>query len=1617
MGFATLRIGVSFELANPQSGLHFATADHIRFPYRWAHAHSSDLRSIMPCLDNLRDKGTWDLEFVVPRTVERYNGADLETHDTVVVCSGDLLEQLVHPSDSRLKVVHYSVPAPISARSIAFAVGPFEAHSINGWKAKPRHLEAGTDDAGQPLDSGGTLFVLPGRSQDGSTDLRFLGDALDFFVNEYLTSSYPYSSFKVVAVENVFVPVKVGATIVILGSHLLVPDGAIEQTYETRALLSRSLAQQWFGHYLAPRAWNDTWLFVAVTTYMSHLFLASQFGIAGYKARMRAAAELATQLDVHQLPLCPLPSYTRDVFGLLPTDIVHGGSGMRADVLEVFHNEFESADVRALLLEVKGALVLSMLDKRLGKGVLQKTLAHILLEHTSGDLPEGLGTQHFLKQCKTFAGTVDVKEFSTQWIHGSGMPCLQFKFQLNRRKQVVEVQMLQSNRSYQAGNAAATRAFSGAFTIRAHEPAGTFDTDIQIDDVEQNFELQYHSRSRKVQREAPGARSVQPGNANANVEAMRGREALDVDMDDSGGLDEGFDWIRLDPDNEWLCVKENVQNGIMWEAQLSKDRDINAQLEAVKALASSDGPHTVDVLARTIKNHSAFHGVRVEAGRSLARIASGRTPQGRRAFEALASVFRDLFCFPGSGGRSGRNIPRLAGVQDIAGYFVHKGLLGAIASARPDDPRLQSERRALLLEQLRSRDRAAESYDDSCLLGFLVQAIAAAQATPDIDTGNLDEESNPVQAAFESLGEDDDENQRVQNAYARSAAAAKWDRAMNPEEVAFFRDTLVELRNLQALDQALPSYQNVISVACVKAAVLVMLGGIYPVDFHPFLNWTSYGHFVGLRMAAFDALLLLGGLSVPSVSNYLLLTIACDSVPFVRYHVARSMAYYALYLSRSGDPEAEHAAPSSSSDTVAMSQDGASLAQLLSQVPRVVLDAVRQKIHRDRRLQATVWALLDDHLTVDIRIRHSLLRFCEAVYEPNATAIAIALANQYKYRPPTQHSGASLPSRHHRAASPTDPPETTFLEKGLQLLQTLHDSPWSEAFKFPIEVAYPEAAASYLVIIKQPMDLQTIEGKLRSGRYRNEARKLDQDVQLIFRNCYQYNQEFSGVYQAAKQLEKIYYRNAAPAFYAGLGLELPSTLANTKRLLDLQVADGDGIDERPGTSGTLSPELRKCRTILSNLVKKQSSRWFRNPVDPEKEGIPTYFNVVKQPMDFGTIRKNLDSLAYPDVSSFVADMELVFSNSYLFNAVESMTHKDTVIVEKAFREAMRQAGLGSFLGAQRPEGALRPAFVPANGASEGPKDATLLAHSVPAASPSTGSLPAQPLAESPQRVQLPSAEAVTVSKGLGLEGLSIPGSEDFGNAPGGNNAGSRPLTDALAVSPGLPAGAESSAQSLVRPLNGVPGDRVGEASRPGLAEAAVRVTGAASDTIATTGVGSVSAAVPVTLEAQGAASGPLLSSVDSHALPAAVGIAVGSATAPLPVAQVSTAAPAPVTPPSFAPSTDSHSVPAVAGASSTIVAPLPVAEPAATPPTATAAKGSLTPKKAAVPKPPAPAKTPFELMNEVLEGLERNENSEWFREPVPLDFFTDYLSVVEVSSGSALHVWMDLENVYRRQSR
>ncbi|KAI9300002.1 Bromodomain-containing protein [Cunninghamella echinulata] len=101
--------------------------------------------------------------------------------------------------------------------------------------------------------------------------------------------------------------------------------------------------------------------------------------------------------------------------------------------------------------------------------------------------------------------------------------------------------------------------------------------------------------------------------------------------------------------------------------------------------------------------------------------------------------------------------------------------------------------------------------------------------------------------------------------------------------------------------------------------------------------------------------------------------------------------------------------------------------------------------------------------------------------------------------------------------------QSTEMKFCIQTLKELKKSKYSH-FNYPFLQPVDPVALNipdYPLIIKEPMDLSTIEHKLNEGLYVN-ADEFEKDIRLTFSNCYVYNSSTLPVYQMAKSLEHVF---------------------------------------------------------------------------------------------------------------------------------------------------------------------------------------------------------------------------------------------------------------------------------------------------------------------------------------------------------------------------------------------------------------------------------------------------------------------------------------------------------------
>jgi hypothetical protein len=112
------------------------------------------------------------------------------------------------------------------------------------------------------------------------------------------------------------------------------------------------------------------------------------------------------------------------------------------------------------------------------------------------------------------------------------------------------------------------------------------------------------------------------------------------------------------------------------------------------------------------------------------------------------------------------------------------------------------------------------------------------------------------------------------------------------------------------------------------------------------------------------------------------------------------------------------------------------------------------------------------------------------------------------------------------------------------------------------------------------------------------------------------------------------------------------------------------------------------------MSKQVSAIYFAEPVDYVKFGIPDYPTIIKEPMDFGTIRTNLDNQVYKTHEMFCEHMRLVFKNAITYNVrrdnpVHIAARELSDLFEQRYRSMVSQLGNNVFTNEIQPPPVVR----------------------------------------------------------------------------------------------------------------------------------------------------------------------------------------------------------------------------------------------------------------------------------------------------------------------------------------
>ncbi|CAL1569724.1 unnamed protein product [Knipowitschia caucasica] len=265
-----------------------------------------------------------------------------------------------------------------------------------------------------------------------------------------------------------------------------------------------------------------------------------------------------------------------------------------------------------------------------------------------------------------------------------------------------------------------------------------------------------------------------------------------------------------------------------------------------------------------------------------------------------------------------------------------------------------------------------------------------------------------------------------------------------------------------------------------------------------------------------------------------------------------------------------------------------------------------------------------------------------------------------------------------------------FMQK--KVVKALWKHPFAWPFHKPVD-AVELGLHDYHETITSPMDLGSIKKRLENNYYWSAAECM-QDINTMFTNCYIYNKPTDDIVLMALALEKVFLNKVTQMSAREVELNpqkvkarkgsqegnVPKSppqpsiktqkkgnkkIKNELKRLATNAFLPEGKKRRESEAragGPLTEQLCFCEEVLKELLSKKHEDYawpFYRPVDAQALSLHDYHDIIKYPMDLGTIKTKMEARQYPDAQAFAADVRLIFSNCYKYN------HPNLDVVTKA----------------------------------------------------------------------------------------------------------------------------------------------------------------------------------------------------------------------------------------------------------------------------------------------------------------------------------------------------------------
>ncbi|PUZ70664.1 hypothetical protein GQ55_2G251900 [Panicum hallii var. hallii] len=650
-------VHIDYILEKAETGIHFVgNVLHSSSQIRRAHCW-------FPCIDSTTQRCPFDLEFTV-------------SMDLIAVSNGDLLHQVLSKEDPTKKTYVYKLNTPVSAQWISLVVGPLEV------------LPDSNDT------SVSHICLSPALSKLQNT-IAFFHDAYSCY-EDYLATPFPLGLYKQIFLppEMTVLPTSLGASTCIFSSDILHDEKVIDQIIGTRIKLAYALAKQWFGIYTSAEEPNDEWLLDGLAGFLTEIFIKRFLGNNEARYRRFKANSTVCESDVSGATALSSPAASSDLYG---TQAI-GSYGK----------------VRSL----KAVAVLQMLEKQMGPDSFRKILQVIVAPNRAS---RTLSTKEF-RHLANKVGNLErpfLKEFFPRWVESCGCPVMRLGISYSKKRNMIELAVSRGctakatpdsdshiNGDIREGDSG----WPGMMSVRVHETDGAYDHPVlpMAGEALQVVEIQCHSKL-AAKRVWKSKKSTKFDGSDDNIDVST--------QENRTSIDSPLQWIRVDPEMEYLAEIHFHQPVQMWINQLEKDKDVISQSQAISVLEKLPqlSSAVINALNNFLNDTKAFWRVRVEAAYALAVTASEATD--------LAGLLHLVKFYKSRRFDTDIGMPRPNDFHDIPEYYVLEAIPHAVALVRSSDKNSPKGAIEFILQLLKYNDNNGNIYSDVYWLSAMVQSI------------------------------------------------------------------------------------------------------------------------------------------------------------------------------------------------------------------------------------------------------------------------------------------------------------------------------------------------------------------------------------------------------------------------------------------------------------------------------------------------------------------------------------------------------------------------------------------------------------------------------------------------------------------------------------------------------------------------------------------------------------------------------------------------------------------------------------------------------------------------------------------------------------------------------